>query len=97
MSAREVALQVLITCRREEGWVNEVLKKQLARSGLDARDAALATRLCYGVVQNRIRLDFYISQLLTGKAAACTRCFGMCCGWACIRSFIWIRSRYPLP
>ena len=68
MSAREVALQVLTTCRREEGWVNEVLKKQLARSGLDPRDAALATRLCYGVMQNRIRLDFYISQLLTGKS-----------------------------
>lgn len=67
MSAREVALQVLTTCRKEEGWVNEVLKKQLARSGLDPRDAGLATRLCYGVVQNRIRLDFYISQLLTGK------------------------------
>ena len=68
MSARETALQVLTICRREEGWVNEVLKKQLARSGLDARDAALATRLCYGVVQNRIRLDFYLSQMLTGKS-----------------------------
>ena len=68
MSAREVALQVLTICRREDGWVNEVLKKQLARSGLDPRDAALATRLCYGVVQNRIRLDSYISQLLTGKS-----------------------------
>ena len=68
MSAREVALQVLTICRREEGWVNEVLKKQLARSGLDPRDAALATRLCYGVVQNRIRLDFYLSQMLTGKS-----------------------------
>ena len=68
MSARETALQVLTICRREEGWVNEVLKKQLARSGLDPRDAALATRLCYGVVQNRIRLDFYLSQMLTGKS-----------------------------
>ncbi len=67
MSAREVALQVLTACRREEGWVNEVLKKQLARSGLDSRDAALATRLCYGVVQNRIRLDFYLNQLLRGR------------------------------
>lgn len=68
MSAREVALQVLTICRREGGWVNEVLKKQLAKSKLDPRDAALVTRLCYGVVQNRIRLDFYISQLLTGKS-----------------------------
>lgn len=64
MSARETALQVLTICRREDGWVNEVLKKQLARNGLDPRDAALATRLCYGVVQNRLLLDFYLNQLL---------------------------------
>jgi len=27
----------------------------------------LATRLCYGVLQNRLKLDFYLQQLLTGK------------------------------
>ena len=31
------------------------------------RDAALASRLCYGVLQNRQKLDFYLKQLLTGK------------------------------
>ena len=67
MSARETALQVLTLCRREDGWVNDVLKKQLAHSALDSRDAALATRLCYGVVQNRLRLDFYLEQLLHNK------------------------------
>jgi 16S rRNA (cytosine967-C5)-methyltransferase len=39
----------------------------LNRDGLDRREAALATRLCYGVVQNRLLLDHYLSQLLTGK------------------------------
>ena len=67
MSARETALNVLIACRKEEGWSNGVLKDYILRDRLDRRDAALATRLCYGVVQNRNLLDFYLSQLLTGK------------------------------
>ena len=36
-------------------------------SGLDRRDAALASRLCYGVLQNRMLLDFYIAAFLKGK------------------------------
>ena len=67
MNARETALNVLIACRREGGWSNGVLKERLARDGLDRRDAALATRLCYGVVQTRMTLDFYLKQLLTGR------------------------------
>ena len=67
MGARETALNVLIACRKEEGWSNSVLKEYLSRDGLDRREAALATRLCYGVVQNRLLLDHYLSQLLTGK------------------------------
>ena len=67
MGARETALNVLITCRKEEGWSNGVLKELIARDGLDRREAALTSRLCYGVVQNRILLDHYLQQLLTGK------------------------------
>ncbi len=67
MGARETALDVLITCRKEDGWSNGALKDAIARDRLDRRDAALATRLCYGVLQNRLKLDFYLQQLLTGK------------------------------
>ena len=67
MSARETALQVLKNCRSEGGWANSVLKEQLARDRLDRRDAALATRLAYGVLQNRALLDHYLQQLLTGR------------------------------
>ena len=67
MGARETALNVLIACRKEDGWSNGVLKDYISRDRLDRRDAALATRLCYGVVQNRNLLDFYLNQLLTGK------------------------------
>ncbi len=67
MGARQTALRVLIACRKEGAWSNSVLKTYLQQDGLDRREAALATRLCYGVLQNRLKLDFYLSQLLTGK------------------------------
>ena len=67
MGARETALNALIACRKEGAWSNGVLKEYIIRDRLDRRDAALATRLCYGVLQNRNKLDWYLAQLLTGK------------------------------
>ena len=67
MGARETALNALIACRKEGAWSNGVLKEYIHRDRLDSRDAALASRLCYGVLQNRLKLDFYLQQLLTGK------------------------------
>ena len=67
MAARETALCALIACRKDGAWSNGVLKAYIQRDKLDRREAALAARLCYGVVQNRQRLDFYLKQLLTGK------------------------------
>ena len=67
MGARETALAVLIACRKDGAWSNGVLKEYCNKDGLDKREAALASRLCYGVLQNRGKLDFYLKQLLTGK------------------------------
>ena len=67
MGARETALNALIACRKNGAWSNGVLKEYCTRDRLDARDAALASRLCYGVLQNRSKLDFYLKQLLTGR------------------------------
>lgn len=67
MSARETALDVLIACRKRAAWSNGVLKDYIDRDHLDHREAALATRLCYGVLQHRWMLDFFLEQLLTGK------------------------------
>ncbi len=67
MGARETALNALIACRKDGAWSNGVLKEYIQRDHLDPRDAGLATRLCYGVLQNRGKLDFYLKQLLTGK------------------------------
>ena len=62
MDAREVALLTLNACERQGGWSDGVLKKQIASAGLDSRDAGLATQLCFGVLQNRVLLDFYLSK-----------------------------------
>ena len=67
MGARETALEALIACRKRAAWSNGVLKDYIERDKLDRRDAALATRLCYGVLQNRGMLDFFLAQLLTGR------------------------------
>ena len=67
MGARQTALNALIACRKEGAWSNGVLKEYIQHDRLDGRDAALAARLCYGVIQNRGKLDFYLQQLLTGR------------------------------
>ncbi len=57
MAARQTALGALIACRKQGAWSDGV-KEYAQRDRLDRRDAALATRLCYGVLQNRMLLDF---------------------------------------
>ncbi len=64
MSARTTALSALIACRRQNGWSDGVLKSYIERDRLDRRDAALASRLCYGVLQNRMLLDHGLAQCL---------------------------------
>lgn len=67
MNARTTALSALIATRRQGAWSDGVLKEYIARDRLDSRDAALASCLCYGVLQNRMLLDFYIAHFLNGK------------------------------
>lgn len=67
MSARVAALTALIACRKNNAWSDGVLKEYIARDKLDRRDAALASRLCYGVMQHRMLLDHYISAFLRCK------------------------------
>ena len=67
MSARTTALSALIACRTRGAWSDGVLKEYILRDRLDRRDAALASRLCYGVLQNRMLLDFYIQSFLKGR------------------------------
>ena len=67
--ARDAALEALLQMERRGAWSDGSLKRIAAQSGLEARDAALCTRLTYGVVQNRMLLDYYIDHWCTQKAA----------------------------
>ena len=67
MGARETALLTLDACERQGAWSNAHLKKAIRADGLDRRDAALASRLCFGVLQNKLLQDFYIGKFSTVK------------------------------
>ena len=56
-SPRDTAFSVLSACRDLGTWSDGGLKKAIARDKLDSRDAAFASHLCYGVLQNRAFLD----------------------------------------
>ena len=58
--ARDTALEVLMQVSRANAWSDGSLKRTIAKNGLDSREAALCTRLAYGVIQNRGLLDYYI-------------------------------------
>lgn len=67
MTAREAALITLSACEKQGAWSDGFLKKTLKEAGLDRRDAALATRICLGVLQNEMLLDFYLGHFSTMK------------------------------
>ena len=60
-SARETAVLTLAACEKQGAWSDGHLKRAIRAAGLDRRDGALCARLCYGVLQNRLLLDFYLS------------------------------------
>ena len=67
-NARDTALEVLLSVSAANAWSDGSLKRTIAKNGLDSRDAALASRIAYGVIQNRMYLDYYISLWCTQKA-----------------------------
>jgi len=66
-TARDTALEVLTQISSANAWSDGSLKRTIAKNGLDSRDAALATRICYGVIQNRMLLDYYIGCFCTQR------------------------------
>ena len=65
VNARETALLALAACESQGAWSDGVLKRAIREGRLDSRDAALATRICYGVLQNQMLCDFWISRFCT--------------------------------
>lgn len=69
-SAREAAMLTLAACERQGAWSDGYLKKTLREQGLDRRDAALCARLCYGVQQNRLLLDWHLARYCKSRLDA---------------------------
>ena len=69
MGARTTALTALIATRRQGAWSDGILKEYVQRDRLDRRDAALASQLVYGVMQNRLLLDFDLAQVVSSPLA----------------------------
>lgn len=57
---REAAAFTLFSIREEGAWSDGALHHYIARAELDARDAALASQLAFGVLQNRTLCEFYL-------------------------------------
>lgn len=62
-TAREVALDCLMAGEKQGAWSDGYLRNAIRRAQLNGRDAALATQLTFGVLQNRILLDWHLSRL----------------------------------
>lgn len=59
---REAAACALFAIREEGAWSDQALHDALSCARLDARDAALASRLTYGVLQNRTLCEYYLKK-----------------------------------
>ena len=65
--SRETALRVLVNCRTRGAWADAALQAQISRDGLSRPDAALCSRIVYGVLQNQLLLDFYLGVYCSQK------------------------------
>ena len=62
-SARETAVLTLAACEKQGAWSDGHLKCAIREQGLDRRDGALCARLCYGVLQNKLLLDWRLGRV----------------------------------
>jgi len=59
---REIVLKVLFKIDSKKGYINVILNELLEKNKASTRDAAFINEITYGVVRNRNRLDWTISQ-----------------------------------
>lgn len=57
---REAALKAVALFRKNGAWSEQALDSIIKRENLDTREAALASAICYGVLQNLYLCDYYI-------------------------------------
>ncbi len=78
MKAREAAARALLACEERGAWSDAVLNSLIAKEVPDRREAALAYRICAGVLQNREACDWYLRPYLRGKLQPALRAILRC-------------------
>lgn len=66
-TAREAALKALAAYRVDNTWSEKGLDRVIGQGNLSARDASLAARLFYGVLENRNCCDWYLQRYVKGS------------------------------
>lgn len=66
---RKMALDILLKVEKNKSYSNLLIDSQLNESEMKGRDAAFLTALVYGVLENLICLDYFISHFSSRKAA----------------------------
>ncbi len=64
-NARKIAANALLRVERDKAYSNIVINEEIKNATLSRQDAALATRIFYGVLERKITLDYYIRALST--------------------------------
>jgi len=62
---REIILTILVKIDSKQNYINIILSKLLDKKKMITRDAAFITEITYGVVRNRNKLDWVLSQFST--------------------------------
>jgi 16S rRNA (cytosine967-C5)-methyltransferase len=68
-SPRKIALEILLRIEKDGSYSNLLLDSKLKEGGLTSQDGAFLTTLVYGVLENLICLDFFISHFAKRSAA----------------------------
>lgn len=67
LNARELAAQALFAIYENSAWSESAINKLLIENNVSTDDRSLATRICYGVLQNDLLCDWYIDYFTKGK------------------------------
>jgi 16S rRNA (cytosine967-C5)-methyltransferase len=62
---REIILTILVKIDSKQGFINILLNEALDKNKITTRDAAFVNEITYGVVRNRNKLDWALSQFST--------------------------------
>jgi ribosomal RNA small subunit methyltransferase RsmB len=68
-SPRKTALDILLKIEKDKSYSNLLVDSYLSGGSLQGRDAAFMTTLVYGVLENMICLDYFISHFSARSAA----------------------------